>query len=87
MPVANSDAKLDATVSLVLPQGWKAEPQTVPVSLRIWSHMAKAPQPEALRTEEPAQRAEKIAFTPASMLVTSSATKGDGGVSRLTRLR
>jgi LmbE family N-acetylglucosaminyl deacetylase len=26
------DAKLDATVSLVLPQGWKAEPQSVPVS-------------------------------------------------------
>ncbi len=26
------DAKLDATVSLVLPQGWKAQPQSVPVT-------------------------------------------------------
>lgn len=27
-----ADAKLEATVSLVLPQGWKAEPQAVPVT-------------------------------------------------------
>jgi len=29
-----ADAKLDASVSLVLPQGWKAEPQSVPVTFR-----------------------------------------------------
>jgi hypothetical protein len=29
---ATDDAKLEATVSLALPQGWKAEPQSVPVT-------------------------------------------------------
>jgi LmbE family N-acetylglucosaminyl deacetylase len=29
---ATDDAKLDASVSLALPQGWKAEPQSVPVT-------------------------------------------------------
>ncbi|MFL6245127.1 MAG: PIG-L family deacetylase [Thermoanaerobaculia bacterium] len=28
----NADTKIDATVSLALPQGWKAEPQSVPVT-------------------------------------------------------